>query len=152
MLDILMSTYCKSSIIVTTEKIKAIKQQKNPDTVNQQSPCSCCVLSWRKMTTQPCFNSTVGGNKSVNLQHLYRMCRKHVEEEGRRGNWVGRRKRRKTVVIKAERWCKCRRMQVVPVVLDEVLFSCWATKLFIYNTLSAYGHGRENCYTNCSFS
>ena len=39
---------------------------------------------------------------------------------------MGRRKRRKrkTVVIKAERYSKCRRMQVAPVVLDEVLFSC----------------------------
>lgn len=74
----------------------------------------------------------------------------HEEEESKRGHWVGRRKR-KIAVIRAERHSKCRRMQVVPVVLDEVLFSCWATKLFIYKTLTAYGHGRENCYAYCSF-
>lgn len=36
MLDILLSTSCKRSIIVTTDKIKAIKQHKIPDTDNQQ--------------------------------------------------------------------------------------------------------------------
>lgn len=62
----------------------------------------------------------------------------------------GRGGERKTVVIKCIKR-KCRRMQVVPVVLDEVLFSCWATKLFIYKTLTAFRYGRENCYTYHSF-
>lgn len=41
-------------------------------------------------------------------------------------HWVdGREKRkRKAAVIRAERYSRCRRMQVVPVVLDEVLLSC----------------------------
>lgn len=63
----------------------------------------------------------------MNLQYLCRMFKmwcKHVEEAGR--EWGQRRRRggeRKTVVIKCIKR-KCRRMQVVPVVLDEVLFSC----------------------------
>lgn len=111
-------------------------------------------MCYLRVTTQPFFISAVGGNKSVAIQHLHRMCkvyREHEEEESKRGHWVGRRRKRKTAVIRAERHSKCRRMQVVPVVLDEVLFSCWATKLFIYKTVTAYGHGRENCYTYCSF-
>lgn len=42
---------------------------------------------------------------------------------GDKGGGRGRGGERKTVVIKCIKR-KCRRMQVVPVVLDEVLFSC----------------------------
>ncbi len=61
------------------------------------------------MTAQPCFSSAVGGNESVNPQHLYRMCKmccKHVEEEGKKRELSGEEEEeeeRKTVVIKAER-------------------------------------------------
>lgn len=44
---------------------------------------------------------------------------------GRGGGW------RKAAVIRAERYSRCRRMQVAPAALDEVLLPCWATKLFI---------------------
>ena len=136
---------------INQQKIQLISEVLGPGVICLTS--SYHAFSWKKVTPQRCFSSAVGGNKSVNLQRLYRMykmCHEHEEEEDERGHWVGRRKR-KTVVIKAERESKCRRMQVVPVVLDEVLFSCWATKLFIYKTLTACGHGRENCYTDCSF-
>lgn len=56
---------------------------------------------------------------------MCKMYNKH-EEEGKRGHvkWGKRGRKRKTFVIRAERYSKCRRMRVVPVVLDEVLLSC----------------------------
>lgn len=97
----------------------------------------CC---WRKQISESA--------QDVKMNH------KHSEEEGKRGHWLGRRRKRrkrKAVVIRAEHYSKCRRMQVVPMVLDEVLLSCWATKQFIYKTVTAYRHGRGNCYAYCSF-
>lgn len=74
---------------------------------------------------------------------MCKMYNKH-EEEGKRGHVKWGRRKRKTFVIRAERYSNCRRMRVVPVVLDEVLLSCWATKLFIYKTLAADGHGGKD--------
>lgn len=105
---------------------------------------------------QPYFNSAVSTlllkeTKSESAQDV-NMYHKHSQEEGKRGHWLGRRRKRrkrKAVVIRAEHYSKCRRMQVVPMVLDEVLLSCWATKQFIYKTVTAYRHGRGNCYAYC---
>lgn len=49
---------------------------------------SCEISSERgekKETTQPGFNSAVGDNKSVNLQHLYGMCHKHTRRRAKGG-------------------------------------------------------------------
>lgn len=135
-----------------------LKQQKLPNSDYQQSSWargywSNNFLEKRATTTffQLCHWRK---QKSVNLQHLRRMCEMCCSMKKRRAGegTDGGEEEEEEEDCCNQGWALLEVQTDAPVVLDEVLFSCWAAKLFIHKPPTACGHGRENCYTYCSFS
>lgn len=139
-----------------TQHIQLLNQQKLQLNQHSTGPQVICLTSswYFNGETTALFQLCCWRKQISESVQDVKMYHKHSEGEGKRGHWLGRRRKRrkrKAVVIRAEHYSKCRRMQVVPMVLDEVLLSCWATKQFIYKTVTAYRHGRGNRYAYCSF-